>query len=400
MFNELIPYKGNQYRLRYFQSAGDIMSGIMSTHKIYASEYDKIAKKFDFGSTYEICKQLYNFLLDNTFYVIEKNNRQTLRSPSAILALGSNPQIGLDCKSYALFIGGILGALERSGKKIDWCYRFASYNLTDPIPHHVFIVVNPDKSNEFYVDPVIQPMQYKKPYFYKIDKKSNMALYSISGIGSRAKNRKSPEQQAKKKANKEKIVKAIKKAGNVVVKYSPVTATGRNAFLLLVKLNVFQLATNLKLAMDKDQQGLENFWKKIGGNFDSLKKNILIGYKRAETKIQRHIGEPVTATATTAVVTATPILIAIKEFLQKLGIKPEDLTKFAGKVVESAIDAKAEKMADAETSTESPATEQLATASAPDSESSTLNVLPAGMKINPMLLVGAGAIAYFLFKRK
>lgn len=399
MFNELTPYRNNKYRLKIFQSAGDIMSGIMSTHNIYASEYDKIAKKFDGGSTHQICKRLYNFLLNNTHYVIEKNNLQTLRSPSAILALGSNPKIGLDCKSYALFIGGVLGALQRSGKNIDWCYRFASYNIADPIPHHVFIVVNPNKSNEFFVDPVIQPMEYKKPYFYKIDKKSNMALYSISGIGARKKNRKSPEQQAKKKANKEKIVKAIKKAGNVVVKYSPVTATGRNAFLLLVKLNVFKLATNLKLAMERDPQGLQNFWKKIGGNFDSLQKNIAIGAKRAETKIAS-MGEPVTATATTAVVTATPILIAIKEFLQKLGIKPEDLTKFAGKVVESAIDAKAEKMADAETSAESPATEQMATASAPDEDQSTLGVLPAGMKINPMLLIGAGAIAFFLFKRK
>jgi hypothetical protein len=397
--HNLTPYQGNKYRLKIYQSAGDIMSGIISTHELYGAEYDKLANKFDVGSIKQICKSIYNFLLANTNYVVEPNEKQTLRSPSAILTLGANPRIGVDCKSYSLFIGGILSALQRKGKNIDWCYRFASYKMTDSIPHHVFIVINPNQQDEFYVDPVIQPFEYKKPYFYSIDKKPNMALYAISGIGAKKK-RKSPEQQAKKQKAKEKIVNAIKKAGKVVVKYSPPTLASRNAFLLLVKLNVFKLANNLNQALRQNPNELERFWTKIGGNFQSLKKNIQIGNKKAESSIG--VVDPATATAG-AVATATPILVAVREFLKKLGLTDKDiagLSKFAGDVVKDAIDKKADQIADGDSGSESMAMEQMNEASAPQTESTILPV--NAVKNNMPLILGAVALVggYFLLKRK
>jgi len=101
-------------------------------------EYDILAPKFAARSAEQIARNVFNYLKNNTYYVVESDSRQTLRSPSAILALGANPKVGLDCKSYALFIAGILAAFQRKGMRINWCYRFASYRLTDKLPHHVF----------------------------------------------------------------------------------------------------------------------------------------------------------------------------------------------------------------------------------------------------------------------
>lgn len=343
MFNELTPYQNNRFKLRYNQSIGDIITGLLHTHKQYQLEYDKIAPKFVGKNIKQTCKNLYDFLLANTHYVIESNDYQTLRSPGAILHLGKNPNVGVDCKSYSLFIGGCLSALQRMGKTINWCYRFASYRPGDKLPHHVFVVVNPGTQNEIWVDPVVQPFDYKKQYFYKIDKTPTMALYQISGIG-RTKRTKAQKEQHKAEV-KEKIKKDIKKAGKVVVKFAPITVAGRNSFLLLVKLNVFKLAEKLSLAEQKAPGELKKFWQNLGGSWESLKKNINIGGRKHGASIG---SDPATATA---IASALPILVKIREFLKKLGLTDKDLkdlSKFAGDVINDAIDKKAEQVAETE----------------------------------------------------
>lgn len=394
MFKGITPYQNKQFQLRYNQSVGDIMQGLLYTHKMYTKDYDIISEKFVGGSTKEICKRIYNFLLANTHYVIEPNEKQTLRSPMAILQLGKNPKIGLDCKSYSLFIGGILDALNRKGKNIDWCYRFASYKIDDKLPHHVFVVVNPGTQNEIWVDPVVQPFNTHKQYFYKLDKKpSTMALYQISGIGRRKKQTKAEKQQ-RKQEKKEQIKQDIKKKGRVVLKFAPPTVAGRNAFLLLVKLNVFKLAEKLAFAEKKAPGELKKFWDSIGGNWNVLKNNINIGGRKQGISIG---SDPATASA---VATAIPILIKIREFLKKLGLTDKDLkdlTSFATDVVKDAIDKKAEKMADAE-SESAPESFAPAMDDAPESESAG----PGGMDLKKMLpiLAVAGLGAYFLLKKK
>ena len=122
----LTKYQGNKQVLKFSQSVGDIITGILQTNKLYHTDYDKICMMFYNPSLLQTLKNIYYYLENNTHYVIESDNKQTLRSPSAILYLGRNPKIGLDCKSYSLFIAGILSALERRGCKINWCFRFAS----------------------------------------------------------------------------------------------------------------------------------------------------------------------------------------------------------------------------------------------------------------------------------
>jgi len=396
MFPGIGTYKGEAVRVRVFQSVGDIMQGIMSTHRRYTAEYDKIAPTFDGYNTLKICQKIYNFLLSKTHYKVEPDSKQTLRSPAAILALGSDPAQGLDCKSYSLFIGGVLDALNRRGHNIKWCYRFASYRFGDKLPHHVFVVVNPGTKNEIFVDPVIKPFNYKKPYFYKVDKTpSNMALYSISGTRA--------NRQARKAEKKQKTKANIKKAGKVALKFAPITAVPRNSFLLLVKLNIFKLRDKLRALNAQDPAKLRKFWESVGGNMAALVKAM-------SHKGRGQVGlEPATTTAA-AVATATPLIIKILKLLKEAGIETKDLANFATSVVKKAIDKKAE----AETGEDPVAFEPetiLDDASGEDSsgndsgsedftfEGSSEESI-GGIPKNTVLMVGAGALALYLFTRK
>jgi hypothetical protein len=335
LIQKLTPIEGLNRVLKVNQNVSDIISGILLTHNKWRNDYDVISENFNAASSELIGKKIFDFLKNNTFYVIESDNAQTLRSPAAILKLGSDKKIGLDCKSYSLFIGGILDSLNRKGKKIKWCYRFASYRFMDKLPHHVFIVINPGK-NEIWVDPVLPSYNEKKQYFYKVDRKpKNMALIQVSGIGRRKKTKQ--ERKQRRQEIKKNIKEKIKKRGKLLLKFNPATVPARNAFLLLVKLNVFNLASRLNLLIQKDPNKLKKFWENIGGTWTNLVRNIGIGAKKRERKLskQSKIGEAATA-ATAAVVSATPIIIKIVKLLKEAGINADTLIE-AGKTVVRAV---------------------------------------------------------------
>lgn len=175
-----LPPFGNQKQLvKNKQSVSDIIKEIIEAHKLFAPGYDKIALSFDDGNTKKICDKLYSFCKQNIKYKVEPEEMQTTKSPAAILAQGFG-----DCKHYASFIGGVLDALNRAGKKIDWAYRFASYNLFAPEPEHIFVVAKIN-GRETWIDPT--PGADKVTPVWQIDKKvkadNKMALYRISGIG-------------------------------------------------------------------------------------------------------------------------------------------------------------------------------------------------------------------------
>lgn len=308
------------------QDTSNIINGLLQFHNQYTSEYDKIAGAFAGRTSRETGKKIWNFLKTNTRYVIEPDSKQTLRSPSAILYTGK--KLGIDCKNLSLFTGGVLDALNRKGNKINWCYRFASYRYNDKLPHHVFVVINPNTSNEIWVDAVLDVYNDKKQYFYKTDKTPNMALISMAGIGRKSK----AERKENRKAKVQKVKQAIKKAGKVVLKINPASVTARNSFLGLVKLNVFSLASKLDVAMNKSNE-LFDLWKNIGGDVTALKKSIEVG--RGKKSIGA-IGNPATLIAP-----ALPILAKIKTLLEKLGIKTSDIknaiTKTAKKVAQKQL---------------------------------------------------------------
>lgn len=328
LYNRLKPYLNKHTILVHNQDTSNIINGLLDFHKQYESEYDKIAGAFVGRTPRETGKKIWNFLKTNTRYVVEPDSKQTLRSPSAILYTGK--KFGIDCKNLSLFTGGILDALNRKGNKINWCYRFASYKYNDKLPHHVFVVINPNTNNEIWVDAVLDAYNDHKQYFYKTDKTPNMALISMAGIGRKSK----AERKENRQAKVQKVKQAIKKAGKVVLKLNPASVTARNSFLGLVKLNVFSLASKLDVAMNKSNE-LFNLWNKIGGDVTALKKSIEVG------RGKRSIGAIGVAPAA-LVTTALPILVKIKALLAKLGIKTSDIknaiTKTAKKVAQKQID--------------------------------------------------------------
>lgn len=147
------------------QDAYDIIKRMILKHKSCAGDYDRIASDFEASDIYQVCEKIWNFCKKNIAYDEESITRQEVSAPQTILRKGH-----CDCKGYALFIGGILDALNRQGWNIKWKYRFASDDLFNEIPGHVFIVVN-DGSNEIWVDPVLSQFNQDHFYPYYIDRK-------------------------------------------------------------------------------------------------------------------------------------------------------------------------------------------------------------------------------------
>lgn len=351
ILKKLPVYNGIKETANERQGTKDIIREIEKAHVLYAPDYDKICYLFWKGNAEKTAKNLYDFLRKNVKYSIEPETRQSVKSPAAILATGKYKNSGNDCKHYSLFCGGILNALQRQGKKIDYAYRFVNYRLWETEPQHVFIVLNPNKGNEIYLDAVLFPFNNKKPFINGIDKKIKanykMPVYRISGIEteniedafgqiSLGRVRRVKPQKAQKKAAKveKRAVKkaariekrAVKKAARVEKrkeKGSLVSRTilraglviPRNAFLKAVALNIgnfaFHLNESLKNPAKKDK--LLQKWVKLGGKREALLNNIKKGIEKYKRKNPAYIGEPITA----ILATAAPIILALIEFLGK-----------------------------------------------------------------------------------
>lgn len=414
LYKYLTPYKNKSSVLVPDQNVPDIINGMLNAHKIYAKEYDKIAPAFKGRTNLETGRKIYNYLKNNVKYVVEPDEKQTLKSPSAILFTGNTT--GSDCKNYSLFTGGILSALNRRGAKINWAYRYASYRMFDKIPHHVFVVINPDTDKEIWIDAVLPKYNWKKQYNYKTDKKVNdMALISLSGLGApkkkkipnkktmtragikKAKGKTPRKELLKKKATKLKA--KIKKAGKTTLKFAG--APSRNAYLLLVKLNFLGLATKLNRAIQTNPDKLRTTWEKLGGNYKTLTIAVGQGFKKKRLgDASVMIGVPLPPSVATAVPVASPIIIKIAQFLKSIGIEPEQLLEVAKDKVKEIASNKLEQINEqAEAEKEVAKEEVQKIEKEVDGEAGGSEDGSTGMN-KTILLVGAGAVALFLFTRK
>ena len=332
MKNELLqllkPFNNNRKVLVEDQNVNDIINGILKTHELYKNEYDNICMKFSADTAKKIGFKIWKFLKENVPYKIEPDHEQTLRSPAAIV--GSLR--GADCKSYSLWTAGIIDALNRKGINIPFCYRFSSYRLWDKTPQHVFVVLYPETNKEIWIDAVLPEFNQKKEYNYKIDKKP-MALVQINGVGKLTLFKKkstpapAPSQTpsatpVQKKNILKKAADAIKKGGQVILKFA--AAPARNSFLLLVDVNFTGIATKLNAALQKNSNGVARFWSSAGGDINALKKAIEKGAKK-----KRILGIGAVPALAAPIAAATPILVKLAEFLKSIGIEPEDLKKAA-----------------------------------------------------------------------
>ena len=378
ILGRLSPYQAQEYKLRDEQSTGDIIAAITKAHKQYRPEYKKIALYFKGSSPRQTGQKIYDFLKSNVQYVIEPANKQTVKSPSAILAEGDG-----DCKHYSTFAGGVL---EQLG--IPFSYRFASYRMFDETPQHVFVVINPGTQNEIWLDPVLNSYDYKKPYTYAKDKK--MALYSVSGIGQAPKKQAKAEKKAARKAAGKTVGQKLKKGAKVVLKVA--AAPVRNAFLLLVKINFANLGNKLAAAWTKAPSKVRIFWEQAGGKIEALKKAWESGSKK------KRIFGIGAAPAAAAPAVAAPLLVKVVDLLKSIGIEPDELVQIG----KDALNEKAQELAKkalqpkaAQTAAEIEVADQ----AVPDGTETTA---PAVKRMNTTLplILGGAAIIYFVTRKK
>jgi len=197
VLQKLAPFMNFKKVISTDQTVTDIIDGILNTHYEYQDEYDKISNYFVGESELETARNIFNFLKSNVPYYIESNKNQTLRSPSAIVAMPG------DCKSYALFANGVLDSLNRKGIfQVPLAFRFAGYKDNTREPQHVFAVMFPGTKKEIWIDPVLPRFNEKRqPSFYK-DKKIKMALIALSGV-----NYSNEDKRAEMEAYRDKLVR-------------------------------------------------------------------------------------------------------------------------------------------------------------------------------------------------
>ena len=182
ILNYLPSYRGDIEVIKDNQDVSDIMQAMQNFHKKYAKDYDKIYQFFLGKTPDRTLQKIFDFLKTNCSYYIEGLEGQTVRNPSAILATGKLD--GIDCKNFALFIGGILDAINRSGKQnIPFAYRFAQTDLFDENYNHVFIVAYPKTNREIFVDPIpeVKTLDERFPIYSYTDKNYKAMLYGVSG---------------------------------------------------------------------------------------------------------------------------------------------------------------------------------------------------------------------------
>ena len=387
LLGRLKSFGGNSKMLVRDQQVPDIISAMLSAHKMYASEYDKISQDFYSGDGIQTAKKLFDFLKKNVRYKIESDKNQRIMSPSAILSLGKN-----DCKNYALFIMGVLDSLKRKeliDNKI--YYRFASYKLLDEIPHHVFAVIEDKKGNEYFIDPVLSSFNERKTYYHKIDKEPVMPLYSVSGIG-----------QAKKKTAAKAVTPAAKPKEKKKIVLKIALAPARGSFLLLVGLNFMGLATKLKNAFDNRADETQNWWKNLGGNPNELLRKVQQGAKKkriagadVEFNSEGQIGVVATGTAAAAA-TAAPILIKLAEFLSKLGIDVKEVAEVGKRVLAKQVKNVVEKRIETDAQVEQASMDEV---NQIVNQAENFNA-DGSKKMNYLPIVIGGALVIYLISRK
>lgn len=311
------------------QDTKDIITELLKSHKLYYAQACTIANDFKGKDIKQTAKNIHNFLKNYSDYNIEDINEQTSKSIYRYL----HDNLQGDCKHQSLFTTAVLKCLYPDAPIY---FRFTSYKLLDSEPSHVYSVIVDEYGKDISVDP-LQEFNTEKFYFSHIDKKLPSMLSRLSGIGQVS------------------TVNAISGV-NWVAKVP--LAIPRNAYLLLIKLNVARIGSRVREAMIKNPSALKDKWEKLGGSYSSLtnaaknvsdakisvtdisklpvgssardaaceEKYAKIGLNRGKCKKGKingsgAVGEVATATAgAAALAAAAPIIVAMTGLFKQLGI--------------------------------------------------------------------------------
>lgn len=296
-----------------------------------------------------------------------------------------------DCKSFALLFNCIM---SKNGYITG--YRFASYRK-NKVPTHVYNYVLDSKGKKYIFDACSKTLLENNKHTFTKDMNINyLSGIDTAGIYGKA------EREARRDARKQKRADRKKDGGGGRGK-KILLAPVRGAFLSLVKLNIRGLAHKLSLAIAKDEATTKAFWERLGGNYNTLKKDVdkaknkkaIFGESKKTRGIKgleidniesenSYIGVIDWAVVGTVVAAATPALIAVSRLFKKNNIPEGE----EGDVV-----------TDKEKDDSTPLPEGF---EADDPEKST-GGLDIGFKPSPLLIGGgiaAIAAIYFIMKKK
>jgi hypothetical protein len=171
---ELPKYQRKYKLISPTQTVAKIRGQLMKSHDENAGMYDKIAPQFVRRGMPQTFESLWTWVKDNVRYEEETEHRQVIKTPGALIETG----VG-DCKSMASFVGGVLDAMKRMGKRLNWRYVFAGYGDTN----HVFVEAD-SGGKDYWIDPVLGEFDIREPRPITIKKfEKDMALYTLSGVG-------------------------------------------------------------------------------------------------------------------------------------------------------------------------------------------------------------------------
>ena len=247
------------------------------------------------GNAAEDGKLAGQWIRNNVKYKIDTFEDQNIQLPSALLRSGAG-----DCKSFSLLF---LAIMEAAGYNAG--FRFASYKENRPFTHvYNFILSNQNKILTFdtclkdlkelahykkikdmrvnYLAGVptlitennkIKPMRRKimrKPTLSELmtdDRYMNIGFIEDEAIGKRRGGFKKFIEKVKTK-----IPPVVKKGFNLVKTVG--LAPARGPFLVLVDVNFRGIARKFSEAIAKNESKVREFWTKVGGDYDKLKKAI------------------------------------------------------------------------------------------------------------------------------
>lgn len=320
-------------------STTDIIKGLLSVTPQAVEQLKDFAKRNYNGNTLDYIRKTANYIQNNFRYLKDGTKNQNIQLPARL-----NQDRAGDCKSFSLFFSA---AMTAAG--IPNGFRFISYDGGPPTHVYNYVQLNGKK---IPVDTCL------KDFFSETKHKSQMNVNVLSGpeyapeIGRRSRAERK-EKRAERKENRQerrsgrKENRQEKRAGRKEKRkenrpFKKVAlAPARGAMLLLVSLNVRNWAVKLSKMKPDD---VSAFWKRVGGDPDKLfdkintgkAKRRILGPEDQDEFLIETIGEPVTAT--TALATAAPIVLALVKLFRSKGVGDQDDAKTEQEVTEAGVE--------------------------------------------------------------
>jgi hypothetical protein len=270
----------------------------------------ELAPKLRGQGILETCRNTWNFCKRNFKYKQDEDGKEQVRSPRRAW---QDRHLGIDCDCYSTLISSILTNL-----RIPHMLRVTKYpDLENPslpasqVPYSHIYVVALDGGRAVKIDPVTDFFDFEQPYLAKTD--INMTLEYLNGPPNQPQgsvdqidlglgnlglfkkkpkpNERTPPQQTLRPPTPQKG-----KGANVINRFNPAAILLRTGILLGMKLNMFNIGSNLRYAYLTDAQAkarnlnmarlahLRKIHAKLehavflgGGKPENLKKAILEG---------------------------------------------------------------------------------------------------------------------------